>query len=138
MPFAVFWIKTQAAIAGSSSDDGYWLYYGYSSATNPPVDENNVYLFFDGFETWSGWTQYGTGAISQASAQSYQGTYSLYKAGSGDPNGGYKDMSITVDYPMIMEAWIRRTDLSGANADRIGVVDGSGNGYGAPCQKARR
>ncbi len=44
------WFKTQAAIGASpSADTDYYVYYGNPSASNPPANKNNVYLWFDDF-----------------------------------------------------------------------------------------
>ena len=45
------WFKIRAGISASSSDDNYYLYYNNSSAINPPTNGNNVFLFYDGFES---------------------------------------------------------------------------------------
>jgi hypothetical protein len=43
------WFRTQAAISANSSDNNYYLYYGNNSATNPPANRLNVFLFHDDF-----------------------------------------------------------------------------------------
>ena len=43
------WFRAQADIAGSSTDDNYFLYYGNKDATSPPNDRKNIYEFFDDF-----------------------------------------------------------------------------------------
>ena len=43
------WFRTQAAIGASASDDNYYLYYGNASATSPPANALNVFLFHDDF-----------------------------------------------------------------------------------------
>jgi len=48
-----FWFKLQNGIAANSSDDNYYVYYGNASATNPPANRSNVYLFWDDFESYS-------------------------------------------------------------------------------------
>lgn len=45
------WIKTQKEIAAASASNDYFMYYGNSSATNPHENADNVYLFYDDFET---------------------------------------------------------------------------------------
>jgi hypothetical protein len=59
----MIWFKTQAVINSSSSDDNYYLYYSYPSATNPPVTPSNVFLFYDGFESgdFNAWDGYWNG-----------------------------------------------------------------------------
>jgi len=43
------WFKLQKDIAASSSDNNYYLYYGYSGAANPPNDWAKVYDVGDDF-----------------------------------------------------------------------------------------
>jgi predicted ribosomally synthesized peptide with SipW-like signal peptide len=56
------WFKLEADISASSSDDNYYLYYGNATATNPPANKSNVYLYWDDFESYTtgsaptGWT----------------------------------------------------------------------------------
>ncbi|WP_342304906.1 Ig-like domain-containing protein [Methanolobus sp. ZRKC5] len=45
------WIKTQKEITADSVSNDYFMYYGNSSAMNPPENADNVYLFYDDFET---------------------------------------------------------------------------------------
>ncbi len=100
---------------------------------NPLLQYDNPYrtfLWYDGFETWSGWVQYGSGVVSQTSSPVRHGSYALLKNSYGDPNGGYKQLPFTLNFPFILEAYVDRTGTSSAPVDRIGVIDNSGNGYG--------
>ena len=45
------WFKTQVAIGASSSDTDHFLYYGNPVAGAPPADPNNIFAFYDGFES---------------------------------------------------------------------------------------
>jgi len=45
------WFKLQAAIAGGASDNNYYAYYGNSGAGTPPANKDNVYKFYDNFES---------------------------------------------------------------------------------------
>jgi hypothetical protein len=64
--------RTQTSIAGGSSDDNYYIYYGYSGATNQLSNGSNVYFFEDLFNRATsstvgfGWTEY---EISSADAR---------------------------------------------------------------------
>ena len=75
------WFKLQTAIPPSASDVSYYVYYGNSSAGAPPATGNNVFYFYDGFESgdfsaWGG-TATGTGdSISIATSPVHRGTYS--------------------------------------------------------------
>jgi hypothetical protein len=89
-------------------------------------------LLYDNFETFTGWTTYGTGAVSQSSTQAYSGTYSLAKTTSGDPNGGFKLLDVPAIRSTIrIEAWIfSESPRVGGTRDKISIVDSNFNGYG--------
>jgi len=124
---ATIWIKVPEIPANGTTT--VYMYYGNSLAQSES-DPNEVFDFYDDFESWSGWIQYGTGVVSQDSTYIKHGKYSLLKDTNGDPNGGYKEIGTTLGRNIILEAWIMRTSNSGSNADRIGVIDDNGNGYG--------
>gem|GEM_PF-6366148 len=125
--WAYVWIKVPFIPANGTAK--VYLYYGNQNAVSES-NGSNVFEFFDDFETWKGWVQYSSGVVSQDCSLSYDGICSLKKDTYGDPNGGYKDLGFTLNYPFILEVWDRRTYNSGANADRVGVIDSDGNGYG--------
>jgi len=85
-------------------------------------------IFKDDFETFTGWSAYGTGVVAQSSAVAQQGTYSLHKTTNGDPNGGVKAIGQTVGNVFMFEGWL--IHQSGTSANRLSLFDGSGNGYG--------
>jgi len=72
------WFETQAAIGASGTDSNYYLYYGNPSATSPPANKANVFLFADDFEagTLSKWTILN-GLWQVATDQKHGGTRSL-------------------------------------------------------------
>ncbi len=84
-------------------------------------------IFKDDFETYTGWSTYGTGVVAQSSAQAQQGTFSLHKTTNGDPNGGIKAIGQTVGNTFLFEGWMLQA--SGTQSNRIAFLDGSGNGY---------
>ena len=53
------YFKTQADIAGSGTDSNYYMYYGYSSAVDPPANGSNVYEFWEPFDNLDNWTTGG-------------------------------------------------------------------------------
>jgi hypothetical protein len=90
-----------------------------------------VTVFTDTFETFSGWVTVNSGVVSQSSAQAYEGSFSAIKTTNDDPNGAYKLLNETVSRNYLLEAWIYSVDpRAGGNADRISIVNASGNGYG--------
>jgi len=131
--YSSVWVKLPAS-------GNYTIYAVVENGTADSVgDPSSVFMFYDGFETWSGWVIYdsdgdGLGGVSQSSNYAYRGTYSLYKYGDNDPDGGYKDMGVTLtrstDANIVVEAWIYRANLNGGSYDRVGLIDASGNGYG--------
>jgi hypothetical protein len=60
--------KTQAAINAGASDNNYYLYYGYSSATSPPTNWANVWFLWDDFggslDTTTRWDTGGTPTVT--------------------------------------------------------------------------
>lgn len=121
------WVKIPNIPAGGSVEIK--MYYGNANAQDLS-NGHAVFDFFDDFETFEGWQTYGSGQVTQSNAVAHSGTYSAKKDLYSDPNGAYKDLGFTLNYPFVLEAWINRTYLSGSNSDRIGVIDNSGNGYG--------
>lgn len=94
-------------------------------------ESGNLVLFQDDFETFTGWTDLGTGTFRSSSARAYSGTSSGIKDTSDDPNGGWKPLGTTVGNEWILEAWLYRpSGYLGGAADRMMLEDGSGNGYG--------
>jgi len=87
--------------------------------------------WFDDFETFTGWVNYSLGYIAWSSAYKYEGSYGVVKNGNNDPNGGYKQLPFTLgSKPFVLEAEIERINTLGGALDRIGVINGSGYGYG--------
>lgn len=50
---AQIWFKVQADIAGSGTDNNYFIYYGNKAPTSPPANRSNVYEFFDDFSSYT-------------------------------------------------------------------------------------
>ncbi|MCZ2809579.1 MAG: hypothetical protein O2V44_09520, partial [Candidatus Bathyarchaeota archaeon] len=56
--------RTQTNISAGSSDDNYYVYYGYNEATSPPTNGSNIYFFEDLFNransstVGTGWIEY--------------------------------------------------------------------------------
>jgi len=105
-----------------------YMYYGNPNAEPVNYTGEDVFDFYDDFNSWSGWVQYGSGIVSQDCATF--GFCTLKKDTYCDPYGGYKEVGIVINYPFIFEARIYRSYLSGCDADRLGIIDDKGNGYG--------
>ena len=106
------------------------LHYGSTNPYENYRDPSKVFDWLEDFEVWEGWIQYGDGVVEQSSEYVFHGNYSLKKHTNADPNGGYKPLGFTLNTTFVLEAWIFRASVDNGNADRIGVVDDNGNGYG--------
>ena len=94
-------------------------------------DPSKVFLFFDDFEVWEGWRQYGLGFVEQVTNRRFDGKYGLLKTKADDPNGGLKYIGQTIGRDIILEFFDNRpSGYTGGAVDRVGVVDDNGNGYG--------
>ena len=75
------WFMMQIPIAAFSFDNNYYLYYGNNNATSPPNNANNIFLFYDGFESgnFNAWDSSNTGSpgdiLEVSSNQVYTGNY---------------------------------------------------------------
>ncbi|MGV8162197.1 MAG: 3-keto-disaccharide hydrolase [Candidatus Nanoarchaeia archaeon] len=47
------WFALQKNISANNTTDEYYIYYGKNNASNPPNDENKVYLVWDNFEDYA-------------------------------------------------------------------------------------
>lgn len=104
---------------------------GIWNLSAPYLAKAPITVLSESFESFSGWVTVGTGTVSQSSAQAYEGTFSALKNNTDDPNGAYKLLSEPVQRNFILSAWIYSVEpRAGGGADRISIVDSSGNGYG--------
>jgi len=135
--YAVIWVNVTDVPPGGTH---IWMLYGDNSDYSPYNNGHKVFPFFDDFETWSGWTQYGNGTVEQATDDipSGTGSYVAEKTGYNDPNGAYKSLGDTFyrdnSYGgLILEYWDKRirTRRGWGPLDRVGLIDNDGNGYGA-------
>ena len=110
---ATIWFKTQAAIAGSGTDNNYYLYYGYASAGSPPANRSNIYQFYDDFSSHSAgalnnanWTvQSGTWNVeSDTQADGTSGNVLSYNGTGGSYNYAYVDDTVGDFDNLVFEA----------------------------------
>jgi len=128
---AYCWVKVTDDL---ESDVDIYCFYGNPSATSAS-DGEATFEFFEDFETWEGWTQYSGGQVSQSSARVYNGTYSAHKTTHDDPAGAYKPLPSSLGRNIALEVMVNRnSNFSGGSADRIGVIDDNGDGYGVGYQ----
>lgn len=89
------------------------------------------YVFYDDFETFSGWTTVNSGVVTQSSTQAFEGTFSALKTTNNDPNGARKIFDAAVSRGYEVQCYIFSEEpRAGGDTDRISIVDSSGNGYG--------
>lgn len=123
---SIVWVKVV-----SEGTDKIVMYYGNPSAVSES-DGSAVFEFFDDMESWIGWTQYGSGQVSQDSSRAYEGVYSAHKTSNNDPNGAYKTLPNPLGRDIVVRAWVNRnSNYTGGSLDRIGLIDNNGNGYGS-------
>ena len=86
----------------------------------------------DNLEVFSGWSDFGSGTFTQSSTRSFNGTYSGLRDTAAHGNGGVKLLSepISRPYRMEMRIWTDDSIRGTTNADRIGVLNSSLEGYG--------
>lgn len=88
--------------------------------------------FTDDFTTFSGWIDYLSGTVQAANGTQPDGTNGglVEKINNNDPNGGWKDLGISVD-DWTLETWIYRpSSYPGGAVDRIGIESSAFDGYG--------
>jgi hypothetical protein len=129
------WFKTQAPLAGSSTNTEYWLYYGNATATTPPADADNVFAVYDDFSSGSidpaRWIPYsdGTSSVSVANGEAvFTGTsngsnlynYTGLESQAWLPAGYIldSDFRIVSQSPSAQPYW---KGMFGAYSDRIGI-----------------
>lgn len=125
------WPSTNtAATVGNSTTYTKTGKLGVLSLNSVAESKQGHIVFYDNFETFTGWTTQGSGTVVQSSNTSVSGTYSAYKTTNGDPSGAYKLLNDYVYRNWILEVWTNRDFLSGSDSDRISIIDSVGNGYG--------
>ena len=107
------WFKSQPAILASSSDSGYYLYYGNPSAASPPANPANIYLFFDDFETGglSKWTV-ESGLWQTATDQAHAGTYALKYPAESSGDRYLSALPVLNEVGVYFDAWWRVSDTA--------------------------
>ncbi len=133
---AAAWTATDMA-TGSFTMTNTWLldsidldspvaHWRLGEAASGPV----VTVLTDDFESFSGYTDYGSGSFVGSTAQARSGVASGLKTGNNDPNGGWKALPSVVNGTFTMEVWVYRpSGFAGGSIDRLGIEDSSFNGY---------
>lgn len=119
---AFVWIKVPGI--GASSVETIFMYYGGCSGTQS--SPSDVFVFYEDFETFSGWSDLGSGTLVQnTSAFSYAVGE---KTSNNDSNGGYKLIGTTINNFRLITREYRPGSGSGGARNRYGV-ENSTNGY---------
>ncbi len=109
-PQTQLWFALQAPISPAASDANYWLYYGKTTAINPPQNGSRVYAFYDDFSGSSldpKWTiDSGSAGLSVAS-----GMLSLSKT-TATGAGAWAKFNAN-GWPYLVEKKSRVTQASG-------------------------
>lgn len=87
--------------------------------------------FVDDFTSFLGWNAYGSGNVQAATGVQPDGNPGglLEKVNNNDPNGGWKDLGVTLD-DYSFEVWIYRpSPFPGGAVDRVGIESPGFDGY---------
>lgn len=118
------WFKAQKTIGPNMSDNEYFMYYGNPSATSPPANKSNVYLWFDDFN------RPNNPDITTESAYSVKtggGTWSIENnqlkniGAGGDPNKLIITALGNVSMGVDMLAKLRVVSFAGGDTSRMGL-----------------
>lgn len=123
---AIVWVELPTLNANSTTI----IYQYYSNPTaNSASNGPNTFVFFDHFDTFQGWSDYGTGTIN-VDDTTIPGTSLLAKLDDCDPNGGFKPLGTTLNEFRLISREIRlNQDGSGCSWNRYGLEDANFNGY---------
>lgn len=123
--YAIVWLEVPSLPALSTTT--IYIYYGNGSVSTTS-NGTNTFVFFDDMSTWSGWSSYGSGGVSQNTA--VFGFPVLRKQSNNDPHGGWKSIGTNVsDFRLLVREY-RRTESDGGTMNRYGLESSSFNGYG--------
>ncbi len=123
---AIVWVKMPTLPANGNSQ--IYLYYSNTTA-NSASNGVNTFVFFDDFEYWSGWNNYGSGVVEQDTS-TFPGNAVLAKITQCDPNGGYKEIGTTLSEFRLISREIRLNEEgSSCSWNRYGLEDENYNGY---------
>lgn len=123
---AIVWVKVPVILATSTST--LYMYYGGCTpvATNPA----NVFVFYDDFSTFTGWSDIGTGTVVQNTAAF---SYPVgAKSNNDDYNGGWKSIGTTLNDFRLITREQRPSSAagnSGGALNRYGVENSGFSGY---------
>jgi hypothetical protein len=118
------WFKTQTIIVANSTDSNYYVYYGNPSASNPPANKSNVYLWYDDFNRADNpdiTTEADYRIKTGASSWSIEVNTLKNVGGDGDPNKLIITALGNVSAAVDMLVKIEVTHLTGGDYSRMGL-----------------
>ncbi len=123
---AIVWVEVPNLPASTTTD----IYVYYSNPTAITASNGtNTFVFFDHFDTFSGWSNIGSGLV-QSDNTTFPNTSTLAKVTQCDPSGGVKLLGSTIsDFRLITREIRASSGPSGCGLNRYGLEDGSYNGY---------
>lgn len=89
--------KAQADVSTSASDEGYYMYYGYASASAGPVTLSNVYSYYNDFSATGTWAFAGLSTWqinANSSGRLQKTTTEASDKYAGDTSNGFSFTSI--------------------------------------------
>ena len=132
------WFKLRADIGDSASDDNYYLYYGNPAAGAGPVNKNNVYVYYDDFESYtlgspsSGWVM----IVGNATVENHAGSKALrmHAASNNTRINLRKDISpaerdILVEADCKIDTTVASNGYCGPGARWSGTTSANESGY---------
>ena len=127
--WAKVWIKIDYLPASSTKT--IYVYYG-GNIKSSVSSGTAVFDWYEDMESWSGWSNLGSGEVVQSSTYVFEGQYSAKKQTNCDPHGGYKSMGITLDrnnWTLEFRAYRVEGEGTDCYADRLGLEDVGVGGY---------
>ena len=132
------WFKLRADIGDSASDDNYYLYYGNPAAGAGPANKNNVYVYYDDFESYtlgsppSGWVM----IVGNATVENHAGSKALrmHAASNNTRINLRKDISpaerdILVEADCKIDTTVASNGYCGPGARWSGTTSANESGY---------
>lgn len=119
---ATVWVKLPSLPVGKTTI--YMYYGGCSPSLTTPED---VFIFYDDFSNFTGWTDYGSGTVIQNTSSF---SYAVgQKSNNNDPNGAWKSIGTTIDNFRLITREQRPAGTTGGGLNRYGVENSNFDGY---------
>lgn len=125
-PDTAIWFNVESAVSADSTDDNYYVYYGYSSAS-PAEDHSNVWRFYDDFSDGdtTGWgNSSGSYGIDNVSNPWSGANYVMSVANSSCGGAHVKATGLSIQNVQFKALWLDNpgSTCGGGSPDADGVV----------------